>query len=68
VVLPRPRQAPKAGDHQQQQQQWQVLDEVLPDRNHDLPDDIEQSGPELSQVHAIDPLETLSLSASWIPS
>ena len=45
-IQARPRRRPAA----EGQQQWQVLDEVVPDRDDDLGDDLEDDGPDLGEV------------------
>ena len=47
VALPRPCQAGDADQHEQAEEQRDVVDEVVPDRDDDLGDQVEDAGPEL---------------------
>ena len=56
VALPGPGQAGDADQHEQAEEQRDEVDEVVPDRDDDLGDQVEDAGPELSEVHGGRPL------------
>ena len=66
VALPVPGQAGDAHEDEQRQEQGDVLDEVVPGRDDDLGDELQEEGPDLSEVHVS--VRSALVSDGWPPS